>query len=56
MGRMLISRGGIDYKPAHSQTSYAKSWEKLHKFFSGQLWEPSGATDEFDESDVEGSE
>lgn len=53
MGRMLVSRGGIDYKPAHSQSSYPKSWEKLHEFFTEEKWVPSGNADDFDESDLE---
>lgn len=56
MGRVLISRGGIDYKPAHSQSSYPMSWEKLHEMFTGKKWEPSGVPDDVDESDVEGAE
>ena len=55
MGRMFISRGGIDYKPAHSKSSYPVSWEKLHRFFTGTKWEPSEVADDFDDSDVEGT-
>jgi hypothetical protein len=56
MGRLLVSRGGIDYKPAHAQSTYAKSWEELHQFFTGEKWTPRGDVDEFDESDVEGAD
>lgn len=56
MGRMFVSRGGIDYKPKRAKSSYARSWEEIHEFFTAVKWEFSGEADEFDENDVEGTE
>ena len=53
MGRLYISKGGIDYKPAHGKKPYTKGWKALHEFFTGEKWVPTGKIDEFDESDVD---
>lgn len=53
MGRLYISKGGIDYRPARGKQPYVKSWEALHEFFTGYKWVPTGDVDDVDESDFD---
>ena len=53
MGRLYISKGGIDYRPAYGKKSRPKSWRELHEFFTGEKWQPTGVVDEFDDSDAD---
>lgn len=53
MGRLLISKGGIDYRPAHGKSARTASWRDLHEFFTGKKWVPTGKPDDLDNSDVD---
>ncbi|MCO6456480.1 MAG: hypothetical protein J5I93_14380 [Pirellulaceae bacterium] len=52
MGTLLISKGSIDYQPAHSQSSYTYPWRKVHELFTRKKWQPTGAIEKL-EADVD---
>ena len=53
MGTLLVSRGSLDYRPAHGKSLYTKNWKTIHEFFTGSKWQKSGVVDDFDDSDVD---
>ena len=53
MGTLLVSRGTLDYRPAHGRKLYTRNWKAVHEFFTGKKWEKTGLTEELDDSDVE---
>jgi hypothetical protein len=53
MGRLYISKGGIDCRPAHGKKPNTMTSGASHKLFTGEKWVPTGTVEEFDDSDVD---
>ena len=53
MGTLMVSRGGLDYRPAHAQRPFTRRWRDVHEFFYREKWKKTGVADELDESDVD---
>ena len=53
MGTLLVSRGGLDYRPAHAKKPFTRRWRDIHEFFTNEKWSKSGIIEDFDDADVD---